>query len=177
MTATSADHEPAPLADRTEDDLAGPAGGGIVGPRPRPPGHPVGGVEHRADLGEVRGEVPEHPRILRPFAGEQEGHAGRGRLVAPVPEVRPASVTDRPAVRVPEASDHAVQPFRQLGGRLRHQPEPRGVRGDDGCVQGIGQVLRRDLGAVRELCPQGFGPGGQVESVGAAQAKRLGVPG
>ena len=64
---------------RPERLRAGPRGpkrcrlGGTASPDSE--GDPVGRVEHRAELGEMRAEVGEHPRILRAFAGEEECEA------------------------------------------------------------------------------------------------------
>ena len=95
---------------------------------PRFEGDPIGRVEHRAELGEVRAEVGEHPRILRALAGEEERQSPPPhRAVPPRSRARgrrgPAGRRDRGAsarsrrCRISSSCEAATMPSRDRPAR------------------------------------------------------------
>ena len=141
---------------------------------PRSQRDPVGRVETRADLGEVRAEVGEHPRVLRPLAREEEREPPRSRRAARPRNTSPSrrGSTGRPGRRAGRSS--GPQPVAQVGGRLDDQADAERER-RLARVERVGQVLERDARVLARVEPveQRLG---QLDPARAVGARRGGSP-
>ena len=143
---------------------------------PRLEGDPIGRVEHRTELGEVRAEVGEHPRILRALAGEEERQTPH-RTERFLPEVEPAGVAHLPAGGIAEPWLDRAEPLDQFFIRTRHDAQP-GPSRQTGVIriEGEGQVLQaRDVPPLQTVAELSDAIG-QRGPVGGSQQEGLAVP-
>jgi hypothetical protein len=136
---------------------------------------PIGAIEAGAHGREVQAQVGEHVRVLRPFAGEQEGDLA-------LPSQRLGEVVDAAAV-LDAAAVGRAQP---RGGMLQLLAEVVDRRGDDGqplrksaqaAIERSGEIGRSGVAQVRQRRAQALrlldevGPGARLQEEG------LGLPG